>query len=54
MQKLRYPAIHKEDALRQNRRLPMYETAKDQFHQVRKDEIDPFCLKCIACLLYRT
>ena len=24
MQKLRYPAIHKEDALRQNRRLPMF------------------------------
>ena len=35
MQKLRYPAIHKEDALRQNRRLPMYETEKQRINFIR-------------------
>ena len=35
MQKLRCPAIHKGDALRQNRRLPVYETEKQRINFIR-------------------
>lgn len=35
MQKLRCPAIHKGDALRQNRRLPVYEIEKQRIDFIR-------------------
>lgn len=50
MQKLRYPAIHKEDALRQNRRLPMYETEKQRINFIRFVKMKLILLSQMHCV----